>query len=221
MKALPILVTLVALTYSNRGHGNVVYSPFTYDRPGNGNSLDVNQDGTVDFTLSRVWMTSHDSPSSGMSYSFGIHSTTDSYVLGESFVLGVGTKAAVLSADTEISLFPPEPDGWQQTQYGSLLVGRWSSSPSKGWSGWEGPMDNVQEGFLGLQFLASDGPHFGWLRVRKAGDRLPSIVPVDFAWETQAGVPISAGVVPEPSVVTLTILGLSSLAVFTRIRASI
>jgi hypothetical protein len=81
MKALPILVTLVALTYSNRGHGNVVYSPFTYDSPGNGNSLDVNQDGTVDFTLSQVWITSHDFPSSGMSYSFGISPTTDRALL--------------------------------------------------------------------------------------------------------------------------------------------
>lgn len=211
MKHISLLVTLGIILCSNHCQGTILYYPFTHDGPGFGESLDVNQDGTVDFSLSHVRMMTTDFPSSGMFYSFGICPTTDSYVLG------VGTKAAVLSADAEISLFLTEPDGWQQIQYGSLIVGRWSSTLSMGWSRWEGPMANVQEGFLGLQFSASDGPHFGWLRVRKAGNRLPSIVPVDFAWETQAGLPIIAGVVPEPSVVTLTILGLSSLAVFTRI----
>ncbi len=75
-------------------------------------------------------------------------------------------------------------------------------------SGWKGPMESVQEGFLGLRFQASDGFHFGWLRVnRGGGGMLAQIVPVDFAWETQPGIPISAGAVPKPSSIELIAIG--------------
>ena len=209
MKLSSILVAALTLANLACGQGSIVYSPFTFTGPGDWQPWDVNQDGTVDFTLTASWIITHDVPTSGMSYSFGIRPSADNYVMG------VGNDVSVLSAGAEVSLTPSAPAGWQQIQYGSLHVGFWSANLLEGtWSGWKGPMESVQEGYLGLRFLASDGYHFGWLRVNRGGDAsLATIVPVDFAWETQTGAPISAGVVPEPSSTVLLALGFGFMGV--------
>lgn len=209
MKLLSILVAVLTLANLACGQGSIVYSPFTFTGPGDWQPWDVNRDGTVDFTLTQSWIITQDVPTSGMSYSFGIRPTANNYVLG------VGSDAAVLSASAEISLSPSEPGEWQHLQYGSLLVGFWSANLLQGtWSGWRGPIKDVQQGYLGLRFLATDGYHFGWLRVNGGGDgTLATIVPVDFAWETHTGAPISAGVVPEPSSTVLLVLGFGFMGV--------
>jgi len=143
-----------------------------------------------------------------MAYSFGIQPSA-----GNS-VFGVGSSVSVLPAGAEISLTPTLPGGWLQSPpYGSLLVGAWAANLwEETWSGWSGPMADVPEGYLGLRFLAADGYHLGWLRVHRGGDgTLATIVPVDFAWATQADQPLFAGVVPEPASAALLALALGFL----------
>ena len=166
---------------------------------------DANEDGTADFAIIERWQQSHDVPPSVMSYSFSIYPTDGSYLLG------VGSAASVLAGGAEIATDPTAPDGWQSPSLGPVGVGYGGADLLEGvWLGWSGPMENVEEGYLGLRFLATDGVHLGWLRVRREEHTdlfLNRIVPVDFAWETRPDTTLVAGAVPEPIVLPLMLLG--------------
>jgi hypothetical protein len=64
------------------------------------------------------------------------------------------------------------------------------------WAPHEGPVT----GFTGFRFLASDGLHFGWLRMTVGPGLLGTdFVVHDWAYESVAGEPIFAGQVPAPA----------------------
>jgi hypothetical protein len=84
--------------------------------------------------------------------------------------------------------------------------------PPYNWSG--GASMSLPEGdsYWGLRFHDAAGTdHFGWLRFRGHADNTPpppngfvNISVVDYAFETQAGVPITVGAIPAPgSLVTI------------------
>jgi len=67
------------------------------------------------------------------------------------------------------------------------------------------------DAFIGVEFTAADGIHYGWIQYTGYShpeNGLPAL-PVpgglinSWGWETQAGVPIIAGAVPEPSTAAL------------------
>jgi hypothetical protein len=209
MKVFIILLLALVTGGLARGQGTIVYSHFT---PAllDFQSWDVNNDGTADFTLSQIWLQTADVPTSGMSYSFNVKPAPGNHVLG------AGTTVVILPPDTAITPVPAPGQGWLHPQFGGLSVGSWSANLLAGaWSGWNGPMADVQEGFLGFRFVASDGHHFGWLRLqRSGGEMFPQITPVDFAWETRPDTMIAAGAVPEPGCFAL--LGVGGLVAWQR-----
>lgn len=69
--------------------------------------------------------------------------------------------------------------------------------------------------YLGFEFEGDEGSHFGYALIREVGGTGGFIVQT--AYETEPGVPIAAGAIPEPSACLLTMLG--SLCLLRRARA--
>ncbi len=61
---------------------------------------------------------------------------------------------------------------------------------------------------VGIEFEAEDGIHYGYLDIR-AGKGYAGITLYGWAWETEPGKPIVAGLVPEPSSALLAGMGLA------------
>ena len=78
---------------------------------------------------------------------------------------------------------------------------------------------NYRIAFMGLRLQASDGTHYGWVRI-DASIPIGGGVIRDWAYETRPNTPILAGAVPEPSVGALLALG-AALMWRLRRRASI
>jgi hypothetical protein len=54
--------------------------------------------------------------------------------------------------------------------------------------------------FIGVSLELPDGVHYGWIDLQDNGyNANPSLVPLAWAWETEPGVPIPAGVIPAPA----------------------
>jgi len=64
-----------------------------------------------------------------------------------------------------------------------------------------GPWEDVQNRFLGVEFMISGQTHYGWIRLTvNANTRLPTATLTGYAYETVAGQSIQAGqLVDEPS----------------------
>jgi hypothetical protein len=69
----------------------------------------------------------------------------------------------------------------------------------------------TERSFIGIEFEAEDGIHYGYFDISPAPYISPRVTVNGWAWETQPGVPILAGQVPEPSRMLLTGMGLMVL----------
>ena len=83
----------------------------------------------------------------------------------------------------------------------------WGISGMTTFDGFDSPIVEGQETYLGVQFDLGVGIQYGWIGVVRTGTELDA-----FAWgyETQPGVPIAAGV-PEPGTWSLLVLGSAAL----------
>ncbi len=80
-------------------------------------------------------------------------------------------------------------------------------------SQWNG---GVTDGFMGVRFTSSDNQiHFGWIRLNVAPATAGYAMTLrDFAWETEAGVPIATGAgIPEPACIALGVLALGAVGI--------
>jgi hypothetical protein len=77
-----------------------------------------------------------------------------------------------------------------------------------------------QSGYLGFQFQLGDlTTHYGWAQLDLSGfGSVGSAVLVDWAYESTADTPISAGAVPEPASLALLALGAAGVGAYVRSR---
>ena len=69
-----------------------------------------------------------------------------------------------------------------------------------------GSWAGIDSGYMGLEFDISGQTHYGWARITSVYDSTTVIIH-DWAYETQPGVGIAAGAIPEPSTTALFCLG--------------
>lgn len=74
----------------------------------------------------------------------------------------------------------------------------------------------TERSVIGIEFEADDGIHYGYFDISPAPFIAPRITLHGWAWETQPGVPILAGRVPEPSAVILA--GVATVSLLLRRR---
>lgn len=147
-------------------------------------SVDMNQDGTNDFTLSAgQWICTMDVPTSYCEQSLYIGMPPTSSVLNQ------GTYVASIPFGEWIGISGPSNTAWSTRNYAYLLT--YWSSPRYGTSGVNGPIGEQGQGFFGVRFSAADGDHYGWVFVQ--GQTL-----VEWAYESRPNQPIRAGAKPVP-----------------------
>ena len=185
-------VSLLALAPS--ADAKIVYTPANITIPINGGPvfLDVNHDGTADFSFSQTldnFVDSHPirlrvggKNSSNQIWGKGILGVRSSY----------GVFASALRRGFKVrpnkSYFQKAP-GWVMfsaggTYYGSGAYGQWL---------------NTQHRFLGLKFTAGGQIHYGWARFSVGTNATLT----GYAYETIADKPIIAGQTKGPDVITL------------------
>lgn len=150
-------------------------------------AVDVNSDGVNDLSYS-FYMDFTVTPQNGGGVAvapqppFGI---MDAVPLAANTLIGAGSQ-------------------WGSDAY-SLIA--WRTVPDFGLMG-AGSWLQVTNGYLGVSVSAADGLHYGWVRMTVSGD-YPYAVIHDWAYESQPGVEIAAGVVPEPATWQLCIMGIT------------
>jgi len=93
----------------------------------------------------------------------------------------------------------PDNRGWDDTDYRATFMRDYEPG------GVSGPWVGVSHGILGLMFDIDGSTHYGWADISDINGWEMTLH--SWAYETQAGVPIMAGVVPEPSTWTLFLCG--------------
>lgn len=120
---------------------------------------------------------------------------------------------------------PPNTGGPVSALVAGFLIGPQSNNGNLDWFGdnydyWSGLMQELStgtagefwgtRGYIGFEFQMDDGMHYGWFDVEGSSSS-PYAEVYGWAYETQPGVSIIAGAVPEPSVISLFIGGLLTI----------
>ncbi len=102
----------------------------------------------------------------------------------------------------------PTNMGWSDTDFRYTFMRDYDPG------GVSGPWVGVNHGILGLHFDIDGNRHYGWADISYDNDYTMTLH--SWAYETQAGVPIMAGTVPEPSTWALFLCG--GITLLVRIR---
>lgn len=171
-------------------------------------ALDLNEDGTADFSLMGRYLITMDVPPSGGSYEFGIGMSAGNQVLRSSSSWDAWLGTAGQSIGPASSLDPV----WTYTQYWFGVTGYHDDLRAGTRSEWFGELGRTGSGYLGVSFSLADGIHYGWIAIRLplGGSAFPpEFTPIVTGWayEMRPDTPILAGAIPEPSGGTLLALG--------------
>ena len=128
--------------------------------------------------------------------------------------LDINSFLPVLPAGTQIGATPPNPDLiWRETLQlnpTGPYSATYNFAVNEGYGGyWQGV-----EGYTGVEFYIGADPHYAWIRVGTPFIGTHGGYIYDYAYDTRPGAPILAGAVPEPSCISLSVLGI--LLMFTR-----
>lgn len=151
--------------------------------------LDLDSNGTIDFTLA-----------AGMTHFSGIHSEgQNKYLILPSPPPNIGGPVAALDSGY---LIDSNTEGTPEEWFG---IDDWGTFIRILNTGKYGEFYN-HRGYVGLEFEAEDGIHYGWLDIEGVETR-SSIRIRGWAYESTPGAGIVAGAIPEPSSVILFAIG--------------
>ncbi len=152
-----------------------------------GTSLDLNQDGTLDFNFQwGAFLCTADIPVSACSSSFYV------VVFGTNAMIHQRGEATLLRFGESIGSVIATNRAWDDTDYYSR-VSDYYFSARYSTRGYGGPIVSAGVGYIGVRFMAADGLHYGWIRLRTpTGPEFGPTV-MDWAYETRPNTPIRAG----------------------------
>lgn len=152
--------------------------------------LDLDKNGTNDVLFESVTgICTADVPTSACTLTYPIG------VVEGNALLMAGSKIVILEAGVSIGSATPPGAAWITKDYTALATYTWSERYGTG--GWGGPLSTNGSGYLGLQFVAADGIHYGWLFAELATNSIqtgPRIL--NWAYESRPNTPIVAGAIP-------------------------
>ena len=177
------------LALAQPANAEIVYTPANITisaRALHSYSLDLNQDGTVDFLINATSRESIDQ-SGGTSRIIARPAQGNG-------VVGFGGHASALNAG--------QPIGAGRRFFGYMLASLFTFIGTE--FQFHGLWANVKNRYLGLKFQIDGQTHFGWARLSVGGDPLTAKL-TGYAYETTANAPIVAGktsgtdAAPQPS----------------------
>jgi hypothetical protein len=188
MKGFLLYALLAFTTQWTWAQSTIVYSPGPeFALPwsfGPAATLDLNEDGTIDFSFSLGPSTcTDDVPTSFCSQPAFVS------IAGTNSILNQGSYAASVPFGEWVGSSAVSNTAWFVGAY-TYLFRSWHS-PRDGTSGIYGPIGEQGSGYLGVRFSAVDGDHYGWVYVQGWSV-------VDWAYETRPNQPIRAGAKPVP-----------------------
>jgi len=220
VRGLILALGLVALAGLVRGQGTIVYmqpnQPIYYGPVAFQTGIDVNGDGTPDFTL----------------FGPAPETSVDNVVLAP---LGSNRLIAIpepppdtgylVAALNQGALIGPSLAGvpgaeWysnQTDQYGHALIG--AMAGIDGQISVIGYFAGKPSAYIGFDLYYDGASHYGWMQVENPLAIVAGQV-VDWAYQTSPNTPILAGQVPEPPAWTLATFGATILALIGRLRLS-
>ena len=162
---------------------SLTFGGWEYD----GTSLDLDEDGTADFNFQwGGFICTTDIPTSGCSSSFYVLASNTNAMLhrsGEATMLRFGETISSVTSSNRI---------WEDADNYSRAAG-FHFSPRYGTQGYDGPAINAGVGYLGVRFMAADGLHYGWIRLRAPSIAEFGPTVVDWAYESRPNTPLVAG----------------------------
>jgi hypothetical protein len=183
--------------------GDIIYSGYIGQQLGNDLDFDGDDNDELLFWIDGVISGFNSTYFYAISTSPVANITVD----GEHWVQFIAEGSVIGPSISSNSWSPPADP--QSPLPEEFLIVAISSGPAVENPQWYGPLiDAGGIAFLPIRWQASDGLHYGWVRLAHDGEPNSSALLMDWAYEACAGVPISATVVPEPSTWVMMISGL-------------
>jgi len=188
-------VWLAAALTNARGQATIIYVsgpsfPFQPElAEPSGADLDLDQDGTVDFSFR---LGPFIAPTLVVGFPGGGGASAPFYVLAlgtNSILLRRSSQATILPFGALIGNTAPFDSTWSSPDQTANVATYFISQYSP--SGIFGPLADVGVGYLAVRLEATDGVHYGWVRLRIA----PEVEVVDWAYEARPNTPIRAGII--------------------------
>lgn len=214
--ALSIASSDAAVVYVNANQ--FITDPFTNDSSYTTRDVDFNGDTVPDLQL---W--TRDATGSAD------RTNNDAFIAAPD---GIGLSVSVVGQSNSGYLYPARLAAGAMIDGSAGLI-TLSNPPGQATVGWLADSDGFpgsqfkaapnNTGYVGVRFIISGYSHFGWMRITVTpqggtGTRPRSITLHEFAYESDAGASIEAGVIPEPGGLGLLALGSIGLAAHRRRR---
>jgi len=195
MRLTPILYA-VLLAGATALHADIIHSPtnFLLGYVWQGSEylyLDLDENGSVDFSLV-----------ASLNRFCGIHpENQNQYLIHSSPPPNIGGPVAALDSGHIIGSNSGDnsPEEWFGSSNYSTLISIWDVGSTGEFL--------RHRGFVGLEFEAADGTHYGWLDIEGVPNGGSYLIVHGWAYESTPGLSIVAGAVPEPSSAIMFIIG--------------
>ena len=183
-----------------------------WSNPSAAYALDLNDDGSVDFSIAASYPTSVDFLSEGANR-YLIHPSPPPNTGGPVAALNPGFPIGPDSGDDSLDWFGDNYDYWSglMVELDTGKSGEFWNTPDAWGPPWDPRSPPEMRTYIGVEFAVTDEVHYGWIEVQGHWS-YPYVKVFGWAYESTPGMGITAGAIPEPSTLLLLFAGAGALA---------